>query len=333
MSKLAPGVALIVFGLVILATLLVVWPRRGLAARLARRFGRSDAVLGEDLLKALLHARARDVTSAAHFLGVSAGRISKVADLESKAGHVELTASGGINLTQTGRARAIELVRAHRLWERYLADRTGLSETEWHDSAERQEHLLSPDEADRLAARIGSPLVDPHGDPIPVPGEDLPELEGLLLSAAPAGSYHIVHLEDEPPEPYERLVAIGLAPGEIVDVEGRKGDAVLIALAGRRLEIATADAAAVTVQASGGAAARRWTLANLAEGQSARVLALSPVVHGPQRRRLLDLGFVPGTEVTAEMRSAMGEPMAFRVRGALIALRREQAAAVWVEAA
>jgi DtxR family Mn-dependent transcriptional regulator len=73
------------------------------------------------------------------------------------------------------------------------------------------------------------------------------------------------------------------------------------------------------------------TLADLAPGEVGRVLDLSPACRGPQRRRLLDLGVVKGTEITAEMVSAAGDPVAYLIRGALIALRRGQAEWVLVE--
>ena len=72
-------------------------------------------------------------------------------------------------------------------------------------------------------------------------------------------------------------------------------------------------------------------LSSLELGDSARVAALSPVLRGAERRRMLDLGLIPGTEVTAELKSAGGDPTGYRVRGALIALRRAQADEVQVE--
>ena len=75
------------------------------------------------------------------------------------------------------------------------------------------------------------------------------------------------------------------------------------------------------------------TLAEVGEGQVARVLGIHPHLQGPQRRRLLDLGLVPGTEVEAELRSAGGDPVAYRVRGALIALRRDRTRWIWVDRA
>jgi Fe2+ transport system protein FeoA len=71
---------------------------------------------------------------------------------------------------------------------------------------------------------------------------------------------------------------------------------------------------------------RITTLADLALGQSAVVAALTGT--GAQRDRLMDLGVLPGTRIAAEMRSPLGDPTAYRIRGALIALRREQAATI-----
>jgi len=66
-------------------------------------------------------------------------------------------------------------------------------------------------------------------------------------------------------------------------------------------------------------------LADLRVGERARVLGLTPACRGAERRRLLDLGFVAGTPVEVEMVSPAGDPTAYRVRGTVIALRREQA--------
>ncbi|NNL30398.1 MAG: ferrous iron transport protein A, partial [Gemmatimonadetes bacterium] len=73
------------------------------------------------------------------------------------------------------------------------------------------------------------------------------------------------------------------------------------------------------------------TLVDLEPGESARVVGISPRCKGAQRRRLLDLGVVRGTVIEAAFRSAGGDPIAYRIRGALIALRHEQADWVRVE--
>ncbi|MBI5957831.1 MAG: ferrous iron transport protein A [Chloroflexi bacterium] len=72
------------------------------------------------------------------------------------------------------------------------------------------------------------------------------------------------------------------------------------------------------------------TLADLQPGESGVVKELHST--GLQRRRMMDLGVVPGTVIRVEMRSPLGDPVAYRVRGAMIALRREQAQLVYLEA-
>ena len=71
------------------------------------------------------------------------------------------------------------------------------------------------------------------------------------------------------------------------------------------------------------------TLAEAKQGEIVRVLGIHSGLQGPQRRRLLDLGLVPGTLVEAELSGASGDPVAYRVRGALIALRRDQSR--WIQ--
>lgn len=77
--------------------------------------------------------------------------------------------------------------------------------------------------------------------------------------------------------------------------------------------------------------ALKHTLADLVPGHSGIVKAVHS--EGLERRRLMDLGIVPGTAITAEMQSPLGDPVAYRVRGALIALRREQAALIEIDPA
>ncbi len=73
----------------------------------------------------------------------------------------------GVQLTDTGRNIAIELIRSHRLWEVFLVDKLGYKWDEVHVIAEELEHIKTPDLISRLEAFLGYPTNDPHGDPIP----------------------------------------------------------------------------------------------------------------------------------------------------------------------
>ena len=146
----------------------------------------------------------------------------------------------------------------------------------------------------------------------------------------------ILHLEDEPREIYDGLIRDGLVLGGRLDVVARTDGSVRVRSGGREWEIDTVAAGNVTVQylpLGERAETSRTTLLDAAAGETVRVTAISRACQGTQRRRLLDLGVVRGTPITPELASAAGDPVAYRIRGALIALRRTQAAWIQVERA
>lgn len=306
------------------------WPRWGVYHRVVRRLATTDRMVAEDILKHLFHGQSAGLPDA---LGIPARRIERAVSLLVSRGLVTGHAPD-LSLTVQGREHAIHLVRAHRLWERYLADRTGVDARDWHEQAELAEHRLTPAETARLSDRMGRPAFDPHGDPIPSPEGVVRDVPGRpLMEVEPGTTVEIAHIEDEPRHLYESLLAAGLAPGERLTVNGRGDADIEFIAAGQRTTLSAAAAANVTVADVRGAVAEveHRTLASIATGHGARVIGLAPACIGAQRRRLLDLGLVPGTEVIAEMKSAMGDPVAYRVRGALIALRRHQADWIIVE--
>ena len=201
--------------------------------------------------------------------------------------------------------------------------------------AERMEHTLSAEEADELAARLGHPAWDPHGDPIPTTEGELPDVERVTLAGvAPGSTVEIIHLEDEPREIYDALLDDGLGLGARLDVIERSNRTVRVRSRGREWPMSRVVARNVSVRVlpeDETADEPVDTLLDLQPGEVGRVLDISPACQGSQRRRLLDLGVVRGTDIRAELRSAAGDPMAYRIRGALIALRREQAEWIRIE--
>ncbi len=243
---------------------------------------------------------------------------------------------GEFHLTPAGRNYALHIIRVHRLWERYLADETGYLATEWHDQAEWYEHVLSPDEADELAARLGHPTHDSHGDPIPTASGEMVQHGGTPLTALPEGvPARIVHLEDEPPAVYAQLVAEDLHVGTTVLVTENSPQRVRFWANGDEHVLAPMVATNISVVPLPRGQAVRISsgerLADLQPGQKAKVINISEACRGMERRRLMDLGILPGTVIEAELRSPTGDPTAYRVRGAVIALRREQADMIQIE--
>lgn len=333
-----PALALLMFALVALAAAALAWPERGLVPRVLRFLEMTEKVHLEDSLKHLYKceyaARPCSVDSVAGAVGVSRGQAVQLLGRLEELG-LARAIPDGFELTGEGRDYALHVVRTHRLLERYLADRTGVLPEDWHGEAERIEHRISPDERESLAARLGHPVYDPHGDPIPTARGELPPRTGIPLTALDPGEMgSIVHLGDEPREIYEALTRAGLSPLMPVRVlEGEPGEVRFVG-GGREHSLAPVVARNITVEplVEGEPAEDPGeTLADVGEGDVVRVRGIHPGLQGPQRRRLLDLGLVSGTVVEAELRAAGGDPMAFRIRGALIALRRDQSRWVLVE--
>lgn len=333
-----PALALIWFVIGVGILLIFFWPGNGLAIRLLRVLRMTERVRIEDALKHAYNEeyanRTASIDSVAGALEVSrAFAVRLVSRLEAR----ELVHSSdeGLQLTAPGRDYALRVLRTHRLWERYLADRTNVKPTDWHDEAERREHRLAATEVDALAASMGHPVYDPHGDPIPTAEGELPPRKGVALTSLEAGQVGtIVHLEDEPRQVFEKLVAADLAPLMRVELIEASPDAVRFKADGEVRELAPVAATNITVHplpTERAGVGPYEKLSSLSPGESAVVVQIAHACQGPQRRRLLDLGVVPGTVITAELQGALSDPIAYRIRSALIALRRQQADLIYVE--
>ena len=161
---------LILFAILIAFVSVVFWPRSGLVPRLRRESALERRVLTEDALKHVFHHEQKGQTctlaSVGGALEIPPNQAVELVTRMKDANLVDL-ADGRIVLSEEGQRYALQVIRAHRLWERYLADETGVGPTFWHAEAERREHTLSPADVDALAERLGDPRFDPHGDPIP----------------------------------------------------------------------------------------------------------------------------------------------------------------------
>jgi DtxR family Mn-dependent transcriptional regulator len=328
-----PLIALLIGILFVAVLLLFFWPDFGLVSRWRRMRRVSDRVLKEDALKHLHKAAIKgqhpNLQSVAGELQINVNQAAELMDDMEQQGLVTLE-RGELGLTPAGREYALHVIRAHRLWERYLAEETGFIETEWHDRADRQEHLLTPDEADQLSSQLGNPTHDPHGDPIPTAQGDLKPHGGRPLTSLDVDQpARIVHIEDEPEAIYAQIMAESLYPGLEVRVIESIPKRIRFWAGNDEHLLAPVVAANISVvpiikeekiQEAG-----LEPLSVLKPGQAGQVVNISPRFRGSERRRMLDLGILPGTLIRAEMTSPSGDPTAYRVRGALIALREEQA--------
>ncbi len=333
-----PLQALLVAG----AFLAIVWflfrPDSGYFLRWRQARRQTERVLTEDLLKHIYNCEYQQhdatVESLSGALGIPRSRAS---DLLVRAAALGLAATdgGSVRLTTQGRDYALRILRFHRLWEHYLAERTGVAEAEWHSEAERREHDMSSDEVERLDRQMGYPTYDPHGDPIPTEAGDIAPRRGTHLTEHPVGvAAMIVHIEDEPEPVYAQLAAEGLHVGMRIELIEVLPQRVRFWADGEEHVLAPLLADHISVTAVSDAAEGASSddlLSGLKRGEVGRVVQLSRSCRGLERRRLMDLGILPGTRIEVEMLSPSGDPTAYRIRGSTIALRKEQANQVQIQ--
>ena len=196
----------------------------------------------DDYLKAILElsgTQEQRVTSnaLAEQLGIRAasvtGMLQKLA--AEKPPLVKYEKHHGVRLTPTGRMRALEVLRRHRLLERFLHDFLDYSWDEVHDEAERLEHFISERLEDRIAAKLGDPQTDPHGHLIPERNGALPARHEVLLSQWACGIPALISsVSDRDAAALREMTRLGLKPGVAITVEaGMRNASLRVRVGGR----------------------------------------------------------------------------------------------------
>jgi DtxR family Mn-dependent transcriptional regulator len=177
----------------------------------------------EDYLKAIYFLQQGDGNVTTSMLGERrgskpgsvTGMLKKLAEMHL----VEYTRYQGVVLTPAGERIALEVIRHHRLLELYLVEALGYSWDEVHEEAEKLEHHISEKLEARIAAHLGNPDVDPHGDPIPSLEGVLPVSNDLRMAKIEVGERaRIVRVYDQSAERLRYLADLGLIPGTEIEV-------------------------------------------------------------------------------------------------------------------
>jgi DtxR family Mn-dependent transcriptional regulator len=152
-------------------------------------------------------------------LGVTPASASGMVKRMDELGLVEHAPYRGVSLTDAGRRVALEVIRHHRLLELYLAESLGVPWDRVHAEAEVLEHHLSEELEELIAAKLGNPTRDPHGDPIPTRDLTIEERETQSLNALTAGmTGTFTRVSDSDPEMLRYLSDRGIAPGGTFEV-------------------------------------------------------------------------------------------------------------------
>ncbi|HEX3519505.1 MAG TPA: metal-dependent transcriptional regulator [Solirubrobacteraceae bacterium] len=192
----------------------------------SKDLARTPAV--EDYAKAIFSLESRSTepvstNALAERLGITPGSVSAMLKRLGELGVITHEPYRGVRLTDDGRRIALEVIRHHRLIESFLAEALGMPWDRVHAEAEVLEHVLSEDLEELIAAKLGHPTVDPHGDPIPSADLELQEpATARMESLEPGDEGLFVRVSDSDPEMLRYLADRGIAPGERFAVRDRQ---------------------------------------------------------------------------------------------------------------
>lgn len=129
----------------------------------------------------------------------------------------------GVRLTERGERVALEVLRHHRLLELYLHRTLDVPWDQVHREAEVLEHVLSEELEELIAAKLGDPDLDPHGDPIPTREGGVAVVATQGLDSLELGTRGIfVRVSDSDPDMLRYLAELGIAPGDAFEVLERQ---------------------------------------------------------------------------------------------------------------
>jgi DtxR family Mn-dependent transcriptional regulator len=259
----------------------------------------------------------------------------------------------GASLTPEGERRAYYILRRHRLWEVFLVEKLGFASDQAHDAACQLEHTTPDLVADRLDIFLGHPTVNPEGEPIPGAAGKLPARFLYPLTALSAGQRgHVIRCDvSEAAQVF--LDEQGVRAGASVTVMATAEDSLLLQVGEAHISLARAVAEAIQVEPAQEkdevtplesttntkkeetkmepkeAAATQIPLHKLGVGQRGVVVRVGG--KGPARRRMMDMGLVPGSEVKVVRVAPLGDPVEFELKGYSLSLRKSEARDITVE--
>jgi DtxR family Mn-dependent transcriptional regulator len=183
-------------------------------------------------------------------LGIAPSSVTEMVKKMAAAGLVSHVPYGAVRLTDAGLARALSVVRRHRLIETWLVQEMGYGWDEVHDEAEVLEHAISDRLLEAIDVRLGRPIRDPHGDPIPSADGTLQRRPAVLLADAPAGHEgSVMRISDRDPAVLRALDDAGIGLDAVLTVTDAAAASVTVAVAAGSHTVPRAAAEAIWVTA------------------------------------------------------------------------------------
>ncbi|MFO7255359.1 MULTISPECIES: metal-dependent transcriptional regulator [Limnochorda] len=177
----------------------------------------------EDYLAAIYRATLKNGTATtseiARRLNVSAASTTHMFQRLAQEGLVRYKEYSGVSLTKAGEAAALDIIRRHRLAERFLTDVLEIPWDRVDALAHRMEHALPAEVIQGFARILDNPTTCPHGYPIPDAEGNVAPLHDFLLQEAEEGQeFVITRVDEEDPELLRYLAEVGMTPGQQIRV-------------------------------------------------------------------------------------------------------------------
>lgn len=326
--------ALLLFFLLVVILYLVFRPVQGWYWLYRLGTKANQKKISEDILKKSYHAEDKNQKVTQEFLinklQLPQPIIFSALEAMQQKGLIKLNADRVVTLENEGRNYALQIIRAHRLYEQFLAEKTGFHKLEWDQKADKMEHKLNEEELAKIINQIGNPRFDPHGDPIPTEKGEIQAIDGIKLPKVPNGSVgRIVNIDDKPFVNYKQILAENIHVGSVVRVIENNENRIIFYSEGEDYILVPEIANNITINIFNAGEEEQEEknavrLSSLKKGEKGEVISISKDCRGSNRHRLLDLGFVKGSTVEIDLVSPMQNPKAFLVRNTSIALRNSQ---------
>ena len=325
--ELSYAIALLIIFVVLLV--IIFWPQRGILF-IWKHGKEADRIYLEDSIKRLYEfggaKRPISVDDLINNLGISSNQSKILFDKMIKKHWIRQKIEDSLQLTNSGEQKALQIIRSHRILESHLANK-GIDIENIHDQADRYEHFTTAEKINEMESDLGYPKRDPHGDLIPRANGEIQEEKGIPLTEWPSNrEARIALVEDEPKALFTQLVAMGLVAGAKLNIIRKETNRMLIHSQHLQHILAPETAESIFVVE---APPEAIPLGELLAGEQGEVIEIDE--SGKSIRRLLDIGLVPGSKVETIRVAPLGDPIKFRIKGALISLRRHEANKIWVK--
>jgi DtxR family Mn-dependent transcriptional regulator len=257
----------------------------------------------------------------------------------------------GAVLTKAGEKLANHTLRRHRLWEVFLVEKLAMDQQEADEAACLLEHATSDEVIDRLDGFLDNPKYNPTGLPIPAADHEVERVSGVPLTEVRVGETVRVIEIKVGQAAGDFLTEIGIMAGSEIEVLATSPSSMLLTVGGQQLSLVSDLATQILINGSNLAkadfietdqqrneetmtqtttvTAQQIPLSQLQKGQNAIVVRIEG--KGAVRRRMMDMGIVPGAEIHVIRVAPFGDPTEYSIKGYSLSLRKSEAEDIQIE--